>query len=336
MNINHNESTMKSPDILQASAIAHPNIAFIKYWGNKDQALRLPYNNSLSMNLSALETRTSVHFDPYFKKDTLILAGAEVFGRALARVSDFLDLVRDMAGKQLYAEVKSENSFPTGAGIASSASAFAALALAASSAIGLELSEAELSRLARHGSGSACRSVPGGFVEWQAGTKDADSYAFSIAPVDHWDLVDLVCVVESAHKTTSSTSGHALADTSPLQKLRLRHVEERVDQCRKAILERDFESFAAVVEEDSNLMHAVMRTSQPPLLYWLPQTEVILCNVVEWRRQGVPVCSTVDAGPNVHVLTLSSDVDWVEEHLADLPGVQKILKASPGPGAALL
>ncbi len=334
--INHNESTMKSPDILQASAIAHPNIAFIKYWGNKDQSLRLPYNNSLSMNLSGLETRTSVHFDPYFKMDSLILGGAEVFGRALVRVSDFLDLVRDMAGKQLYAEVKSENSFPTGAGIASSASAFAALALAASSAIGLKLSEAELSRLARRGSGSACRSVPSGFVEWEAGTEDADSYAFSIAPADHWDLVDLVCVVESGHKNIGSTGGHALADTSPLQKLRLQHAQERVDQCRKAILDRDFESFAAVVEEDSNLMHAVMHTSQPPLVYWLPETEVILWNVIHWRRQGVPVCSTVDAGPNVHVLTLSTEVDWVEKQLSQLPGIQTILKASPGPGAVLL
>jgi diphosphomevalonate decarboxylase len=326
---------MKSPDFQPVCAIAHPNIAFIKYWGNRDQELRIPCNSSLSMNLSGLETRTTVQFDPKLKQDTFVLSGENLIGPALDRVSHFLDHVRSLAKTNVYAHVESQNSFPAGAGIASSASAFAALAVAASHAIGLELNEKELSRIARRGSGSASRSIPTGFVEWQAGTGDEDSFAFSIAPAEHWNLVDLICVLDSTHKSVGSTSGHAIADTSPLQALRLAHVQDRVAICRKAILERDFEQFAEVVEEDSNLMHAVMRTSNPPLVYWLPETETILWNVIKWRKAGIPACSTVDAGPNVHVLVLNEYADEIELRLSEFPGLQKILKAFPGPGASL-
>lgn len=334
--INHNELSMKSPEFQPISAVAHPNIAFIKYWGNRDQELRLPLNSSLSMNLSWLETLTTARFDPALDHDIFILSGENVVGPALERVSRFLDHVRSLANTNVYAHVESQNNFPAGAGIASSASAFAALAMAASHAIGLNLHEKDLSRLARRGSGSASRSIPNGFVEWQAGTSDADSFAFSISPADYWDLVDLICVLDSAHKAVGSTGGHALADTSPLQAVRLAHVKDRLEQCRKAILVKDFESFAQVVEEDSHLMHAVMRTSNPPLHYWLPETEIVLWNVLTWRKEGVPACCTVDAGPNVHVLVLSDYAAAVGARLAELPGVQKILKAYPGPGASLV
>ncbi|NLB71315.1 MAG: diphosphomevalonate decarboxylase [Chloroflexi bacterium] len=327
---------MKSPEYQTITAIAHPNIAFIKYWGNRDDRLRLPCNSSLSCNLSGLETRTSVRFNPSLPADSLILSGERIDGPALSRVSAFLDIVRLLADRPLFAEVTSANNFPAGAGIASSASAFAALALAASKAIGLDLEEKQLSRLARRGSGSASRSIPNGFVEWQAGSSDADSYAFSIAPAEHWELVDLVCVLDTSHKSVDSTGGHALAHTSPLQHLRLLHVNERLELCRKAILERDFELFARVVEEDSNLMHAVMRTSSPSLVYWLPETEVILWTLKEWRNQGRAVCATVDAGPNVHVLTLPQDMEWTLARLKQLPGVKQVLQAPVGQGARLL
>jgi diphosphomevalonate decarboxylase len=333
---NNNEIISKSPDFQPTTAIAHPNIAFIKYWGNRNDALRLPCNSSLSMNLSGLVTKTSVCFDPALTKDQFVLSGQTAGGEVLLRVSAFLDLIRKLAGKEVFAHIESENNFPIGAGIASSASAFAALALAGSKAIGLELSEMELSRLARHGSGSACRSVPSGFVEWQVGSKDEDSFAFSFASVDHWDLVDLVCVLNDDHKAVGSTGGHALAQSSPLHSVRQERVEKRLVSCREAILKRDFERFASVVEEDSNLMHAVMRTSQPALRYWLPETEVVLWNVVNWRKQGFPVCATVDAGPNVHVLTLRAEAETLEAKLNDLPGVQRIFKASVAGGAQLL
>ena len=334
--INNNEIPIKSPEFLEVAALAHPNIAFIKYWGNRDNDLRLPCNGSLSMNLSGLETKTSVQIDPSLSADQFRLSGKQTEGEALKRVSNFLDIVRNLAGISFFARVESENNFPAGAGIASSASAFAALALAASRAAGLNLGEEALSRLARRGSGSACRSIPDGFVEWQAGSTDQDSFAWSIAPADHWDLVDLICVLNSEHKTVGSTGGHALASTSDLHLLRQEHVEERIEICRKAILDKDFERFASVVEEDSNLMHAVMRTSKPPLNYWLPETEVILWKVKHWRKNGIPVCSTVDAGPNVHVLTLSSEVEKVEALLKECPGVQRIFKARAGQGVRLI
>lgn len=313
-----------------ATAISHPNIAFIKYWGNRDESLRLPANGSISMNLSGLETRTTVAFDASIPQDTLTLNGHTSTGPALTRVSAMLDRVRALAGSSSRAAVESNNNFPMGAGIASSASAFAALAAAAAAAAGLNLSEADLSRLARSGSGSASRSIPGGFVEWQAGSGDADSFAYTIAPPDHWDLVDCVAVVSQAHKRTGSTEGHELAATSPLQAARVADAPRRLALCRRAILDRDFDAFAAVVEQDSNLMHGVMMTSVPPLLYWEPGTLAVMHQVSSWREDGLPVCYTIDAGPNVHVLCLSTAAERVRQALLRIPDVREVLTARPG------
>jgi diphosphomevalonate decarboxylase len=321
---------------MEASAIAFPNIAFIKYWGNRDGRLRLPSNGSISMNLDGLYTRTRVAFDPGLEADDLILDGQPVSGPALQRVVSFLDLVRQQAGMNTRARVESSNNFPMGAGIASSASAFAALSLAASTAAGLDLSERELSRLARRGSGSACRSVPGGFVEWQAGEEDESSYAFSIAPPGHWDLVDCIAVVSRAHKQTGSTEGHALAGSSPLQISRLDDAPRRLNRCRQAILEHDFSAFAEIVELDSNMMHAVMMTSTPPLIYWQPATLAVIHSVVEWRQSGLPVCYTIDAGSNVHVLCLSQIALQVVKSLQEIPGVGSVRTSPPGGPAVLL
>jgi diphosphomevalonate decarboxylase len=319
-----------------ATALAHPNIAFIKYWGNRDPLLRIPANGSISMNLDGLETRTTVVFDASLAQDRLTLNGQPASEDARQRVSRLLDRVRLMAGIDLYAQVESRNNFPTGAGIASSASAFATLSLAASTAAGLQLSEREFTRLARTGSGSACRSVPGGFVEWQAGTDDESSYAFSLAPADHWDLVDNVAVVSRAHKPTGSTQGHALAQGSPLQATRVASADERLEICRNAIRQRDFASLAAVTELDCNLMHAVMMTSQPPLLYWQPATLAIIHAVQGWRASGLPVFYTIDAGPNVHVFCPADAGPEVAKRLAQIEGVKEVLSAHPGGPAQLL
>ena len=319
-----------------ATALAHPNIAFIKYWGNRDQHLRLPANGSISMNLAGLTTTTEVSFSDELPGDMVELNGRLLAGPELQRVSDFLDCVRRMAGVFKPAQVHSENNFPTGAGIASSAAAFAALSLAASTALGLDLGELELSRLARRGSGSASRSIPTGFVEWHAGDDDQSSYAVSIAPPEHWDLVDLIAVVEAGHKSVGSTAGHALADTSPLQPARVADAPRRLEICRSAIHARDFDRLAAIIELDSNLMHAVMMTSNPPLMYWEPATLRIIKEVPAWRKSGLPACFTLDAGPNVHVLCPSSAADEVRRRLSELPGVQQILQAAPGGPARLV
>ncbi len=321
---------------LSATGVACANIAFIKYWGNWDSALRLPANGSISMNLEGLETRTQVTFDPGLIKDELTINGKPFSRKSLERVSVVLDLVRQIGELQHCARVESSNNFPTGAGIASSASAFAALSLAASAAAGLTLSELELSRLARRGSGSACRSVPGGFVEWQAGENDLTSFAFSIAPPVHWDLTDCIAIVSQAHKPTGSTEGPALAGTSPLQDARLADTPRRLDWCRRAILDRDFEVFAKVVELDCLMMHAVMITSTPPLLYWQPATLAVMQAVLDWRENGLPVCYTIDAGPNVHVICPTASAEQVIARLTQVPGVEKVLAARPGGPAHLV
>ncbi len=319
-----------------ATALAHPNIAFIKYWGNRDEHLRLPVNGSISMNLDGLHTRTTVSFQPSLALDELIINGHEMTGSGLTRVASILDEVRAAAGIGFRAEVTSENNFPTGAGVASSAAAFAALALAATKAAGLDWDEAQVSRLARHGSGSACRSVPSGFVEWEPGTGDDDSVAVSIAGPEHWALADCIALVSSGHKSVGSTEGHALASTSPLQSARVADAPRRLEICRRSILGRDFDGLAAVLELDSNLMHGVMMTSNPALVYWQAATLTVMHAVHEWRAGGMPVAYTIDAGPNVHVLCPQDAAAGVAERLKELPGVQDVLTARAGGPAKLM
>ena len=334
----------------RATAQAHPNIALIKYWGNRDQALRLPSNPSLSMNMAGLLTTTTVEFDPMLKQDVLILGGRDIGGKGLERVSRFLDQVRKKTSEvvrtygspetsevsRLFAHVESRNNFPAGAGLASSASGFAALAVAASAAAGLQLNEAELSRLARLGSGSACRSVPGGFVEWALGTDDRSSFAYSIASADHWDLHDIVALIDVEHKAVGSTEGHAVADTSPLQAARVATAPDRLAQARTAVLARDFAALADVIELDSLMMHAVMITSSPVLMYWQPATIAVMHAVRQWRANGLAACATIDAGPNVHVICTAAAAAEVALRLRVIPGVRQVISAHAGGPAHLI
>jgi len=361
----------------RATAVACANIALIKYWGNRDQAQRLPSNPSLSMNMAGLTTATTVEFDPALKQDVFVLGGREIGGQELERVSRFLDQVRQLCGdtslrgtssatKQsptrsgdgfaapypqsggapgdsarhdcahLFAHVDSRNNCPPGAGLASSASGFAALAVAASAAAGLQLSELELSRLARLGSGSACRSVPGGFVEWGLGADDRSSYAYSIAPADHWDLRDVVALIDVEHKAVGSTEGHAVADTSPLQAARVATASDRLAQARTAVLARDFAALAGVVELDSLMMHAVMITSSPVLMYWQPATIAVMHAVRQWRVNGLAACTTIDAGPNVHIICTAEAAEEMALRLRVIPGVRQVVTARAGGPAHLI
>ena len=314
----------------RATAVAHPNIALIKYWGNADADLRLPSNGSISMTLSGLETRTSVAFVQGLPSDRVTIGGQPAQPQAAARVSRVLDRVRSLAGIPRPADVDSVNSFPTAAGIASSASAFAALACAAAAAAGLDLEAPDLSRLARLGSGSACRSLFGGYVEWLPGSDDASSFSVQIAPPEHWDLVDVVAVVSRAPKEVGSSEGHRRADTSPLQAGRVREAPLRLAACRRAILEKDFSALAEIVEQDSDLMHEVMRTSMPPLDYASPVTQALRSAVRSWRATGLTVAYTQDAGLNLHLLCPASASKEVAERVRSFPGVLELLVAGPG------
>jgi diphosphomevalonate decarboxylase len=200
----------------------------------------------------------------------------------------------------------------------------------------LHLSESQLSAIARLGSGSAARSIPGGFVEWQRGIDHDSSFASSIESYTHWNLVDLVAIVSQEHKVVGSTEGHLLANTSPLQAARVQDTPRRLAICKLAIKERDFESFAAIVELDTLMMHSVMNTGTPGLFYWLPPTLLIMRMVKEWRQEGLPVAYSIDAGPNVHVITLTEYAQEITARLKNLPDVITVLSALPGEATRLL
>ncbi|NIW46416.1 MAG: diphosphomevalonate decarboxylase, partial [Gammaproteobacteria bacterium] len=281
-------------------------------------------------------TRTSVEFEPDLSGDQLLINGEAQSGQVLQRVTDQLDLVRSMAGISDSARVTSTNNFPMGTGIASSASAFAALAGAASRAAGLDLDVKSLSMLARRGSGSAARSIPAGFVVLHAEKSNEDAYAESFAGPEYWDLMDCICVVSRTHKPTGSTQGHQLAETSPLQAARVTDSTRRIRICREAILDKDFETLAEIAEADSNMMHAVMMTSNPQLLYWEPATLEIMHAVRRWRSEGLPVFYTIDAGPNVHIITLKDYRSQVIEKINQLGSITTILTSKPGYGVRFI
>ncbi len=241
-----------------------------------------------------------------------------------------------MAGFYLRAKVESKNNFPKGTGLASSASGFAALTLAATCSAGLSLSEKELSILARWGSGSACRSIPSGFVEWKAGNSDLGSYAYSLFPADYWDIRDVIAIVGSDVKKVSSTEGHAAVGSSPLYKARIREIPQKIRKIKEAIRKKEFSEFGEIVEAEALNMHAVMISSKPALLYWTPTTLRLMHQIIDWRSGGLESYFTIDAGPNVHVLCLAKDALKLERQLTAMEGVQKVIVNRPANGAGLL
>jgi diphosphomevalonate decarboxylase len=319
----------------KATAVANPNIAFIKYWGKADEALNLPANPSLSMNLAGLTTVTTVTFREGQTSDMVTIDDQPAQGEARQRVIAHLDRVRALAGIDDRAWVASRSDFPAGTGLASSSSAFAALSLAASWAAGLRLDEPALSRLARQASGSACRSVPAGFSLWHGDT-DRDSYARRVAPPSHWALYDVVAIVSSQHKQVGSQAGHALAPTSPLQAARLAAVPGLLAAVRGAIERRDLAALGDAAERDALAMHGVMMTSQPSLLYWLPPTLAVMHAVRAWRQEGLVAYFTLDAGPNVHCLCGVGDAETLRRRLRNVAGVLDVLVSGPGEGVRLV
>jgi diphosphomevalonate decarboxylase len=321
---------------LEATAAAGPNIAFVKYWGDADPGLHLPANPSTSVTLQGLSTVSTVRFARDAERDQVTIDGAQASPRALSRVAAQLDHVRARAQTQLRAVVVSQSDFPTGAGLASSASAFAALTAAAAAALGLELPERALSSLARLGSGSACRSIPGGFVEWIRGHDHESSYAQSIAPASHWPLADCIAIVSVEQKPVGSREGHARARSSPLFQARVDRAHEVVERSRSAILERDLAALGRTMEVDAIMLHAVAMTSRPPIHYWTPETIRVMQAVRNWRGRGLQSYFTIDAGPNVHCFCEVEDSGELSRRLAALDGVLEVRTTYPGAGVRLL
>ncbi len=247
---------------MKFTAIAPSNIAFIKYWGKKDADLRLPTNGSISMNLSNLSTKTTVGFSLSYKEDKI--DGDEPFSlKEKNRIIAHLDRIRKLAGVSTKAKIVTKNNFPIGTGLSSSASGFAALTLAASKALGLDLTEKELSIIARLGSGSACRSIPDGFVEWLKGNSSESSYARSIYAPGYWNLVDTVAIVNQGRKKISSSEGQRFVGTSPFYPKRLSHMENKIKTLKKYLKDKNFQSFGELIQLEALELHAIMLTSQP-------------------------------------------------------------------------
>ena len=320
----------------KATALANANIAFVKYWGNRDAVRRVPLNDSISMNLDHATTTTTVEFDAALNEDQVVIGGAEAQGAARNRVIVHLDRVRALAHVETKARVESRNSFPAGAGIASSASGFAALTVAATRAAGLDLNERELSMLARQGSGSACRSVPAGFVEWIAGSGSADSHAVSIAPPSHWDLRDVIAIVSTQEKQIGSTAGHAAAATSPFLATRVGALPVRFHRVRRAVLAKDLSLLGPALEEDALELHFVAMTSRPPVFYWTPGMVRVIQAAQRWRAEGLAVYFTLDAGPTVHLICESKDADQVTARTREIADVQQVIVNAPGGAAHLI
>ena len=319
---------------MRANALAHPNIALVKYWGKRDLEYNLPAAGSLSMTLDGLETKTTVEFDESLGRDRFELDGKIVEkGRKYDRVVDFLEVVREQASHGASARVRSANNFPTSAGLASSASGFAALALAATEAAGLEWTPRALSALARRGSGSAARSVFGGFVEMLPGQDDdpRSAHATEIAPPDAWDLRCLVAITAFGEKQIGSTEGmEQTRQTSPYYSEWLASVDDDLRVARKAVRNRDFDELATVSERSCLRMHASAMAADPGLLYWHGRTVELIHRVREARREGLRVFFTIDAGPHVKVFCPASEVDAARGLLEEASQVERIIVASPG------
>ncbi|OQX21034.1 MAG: diphosphomevalonate decarboxylase [Candidatus Altiarchaeales archaeon A3] len=307
----------------KSTAIAHPNIAFVKYWGKKDENLRIPLNNSISMNLGNLWTKTTVEFND-FDEDVVTINKNVAEGTAKERVIKHLDRFRNLSGIELKAKVVSENNFPMSSGIASSASGFAALTMSCANALKLNLSEKELSILARLGSGSACRSIPNGFTEWLTGTCNDDSYAVSLAPAEHFEIYDLIIIVKKEKKEISSTTG--MQKFNPYFYARLAEVNENLNFVRKGIIERNLKTLGTYAEKDCISMHTTMMNSG--LFYWEPETLKIMKEVWNLRKNGIECYFTIDAGPNVHILCLKDNKAEIREKIGELNF--EILESKPG------
>ena len=324
--------------MFKGKARAYTNIALIKYWGKKNEELILPMNNSLSLTLDAFYTETEVIFSDSYMVDEFYLDGTLQDEKATKKVSQFLDLFRKEAGLSLKASVISQNFVPTAAGLASSASELAALAGACNTALKLGLDDLSLSRFARRGSGSACRSIFGGFVEWEKGHDDLSSYAKPV-PSDSFedDLAMVFVLINDQKKEVSSRNGmRRTVETSSFYQGWLDSVEGDLYQLKQAIKTKDFQLLGETMERNGLKMHGTTLAAQPPFTYWSPDSLKAMDAVRQLRKKGIPCYFTMDAGPNVKVLVENSHLSEVQETFTKLFSKEQVITAHAGPGIAII
>lgn len=316
-----------------ATARAHTNIALIKYWGKKDPALIIPYNSSLSMTLDHFYTDTTVTFSTDLSADQILFNEQPADVTTHHKMSRFIDLVRQRAHFNYKARIETTNHVPNAAGLASSASGYAALAAAASKAAGLTLDRQALSRLARRGSGSATRSIYGGFVEWQRGTNDNDSYALPFQESVDWDIQMIAIVLNDRQKAVASRAGMAnVVATSPYYPTWVKTAEADMPKMRAAIIKKDINLVGQLAERSAMQMHATTLSATPPFTYFEPETLQAISIVQQLREQGISCYYTMDAGPNVKVICTSQETPQILTALTRYFAPEQLLVAKPGPG----
>ncbi|MBM7543090.1 diphosphomevalonate decarboxylase [Amphibacillus cookii] len=324
---------------MKATVRAHTNIALIKYWGKRDENLFLPTNSSLSITLDRFYTETTVHFDHCLSEDVFWLNHVQADQKETKKIRAFLNKVRDLTGEVRSARVESVNHVPTASGFASSASGFAALAGATVKASGVTLSERELSQIARQGSGSACRSIFGGFVEWQKGiaTDGSDSYAVQLLDQKAWDLRILAIEVSTEAKKVLSREGmKRTVATSPFYQGWLKATEVDLVTAKKAIAQRSFTLLGETLESNALKMHATTLGADPPFMYWQSSTLIVMETVQALRDKGLEAYFTIDAGPNVKVICKPEVEQKLINELSRLDVVKHIYPCQIGPGLCYL
>lgn len=315
---------------------AYTNIALIKYWGKENDELKIPKNNSLSLTLDAFYTETQVTFDESLSSDELVIDGEQQEASALKKAQIVLDLVREKAQMDIPAKIESFNHVPTAAGLASSASGLAALAAAASESAGLNLTKKELSILARRGSGSASRSIYGGFVEWEKGNSNDTSFAKPIDDAD-WDVGMLFIIVNDKQKDVSSSRGmKRTVESSPFYPVWLDTLDEDLQAMKKAIKTQDILEVGAIAERNALKMHATNLGAKPPFTYWTPDSMRAMDAVRRLRSEGYSVHFTMDAGPNVKLIGKASELEEIKTTLLKQFSKDQLVIAKAGPGLQIL
>lgn len=321
----------------KATAIAHPNIALVKYWGKRDEALILPHQSSFSMTLAPLEVKATLAFGA--ERDEVRINGRPAQGSELTRVIALVERVRQTTPGLGPVRVVTQGNFPMSAGLASSAAAFAAIAVAIRAAAGLPKDARESSILARLGSGSASRSVEGGFCTWHRGQRadGADSFAEQIFPASHWPQLRMMAVVVSGEeKEVKSRDGmRGTVETSPYYPAWIQDAEAEVPRAIELVRRKDLEALGALCERNAWRMHATSMAADPPLCYLKPKTFQLIEAVAAERRKGLPVWFTLDAGPNPVLITLEEHLDACQR-LAQQVGAENTVRCTPGGDARLV
>ncbi|MFX1572377.1 MAG: diphosphomevalonate decarboxylase [Promethearchaeota archaeon] len=324
---------------MKSSAIAHSNIALIKYWGHWDKVspeLNIPLNDSVSMTKyglsenTHLQAHTTIEFSENFKENQAILNNNLLKGRDLERILKIINPLKKLKKIDYNFKMVSFNDFPTQAGLASSAAGFAALTIATAKALDLDLAQKELSTFARLGSGSAARSIHGGFVYWHRGFSHETSYTEQICSSEHFDINAVIAIVDEGRKDVTSDLGHELAKTSIFNAIRVKKSHEEAKEIKSAILDDDFKKVGMIAEKNCLYMHAVMMTSEPALFYWNPLTLKVIKKVLYIRKSEKIDCFfTIDAGPNVHCFCRPENIDCIQKMLGSIEGIEKTILIKP-------